>query len=63
MFTELTERTLTTRPLFNGNSQMPEFPFHISQQRVMVGKLFFYTEFVKLHRWVCPHVRHFHLLS
>jgi len=27
------------------------------------GKLFFYTAYVCLHRWVCAHVRHFHLLS
>jgi len=27
------------------------------------GKLFFHTAFVYLHRWVCAHVRHFHLLS
>ena len=30
---------------------------------IFAGKLFFYTAFVQLHRWVCAHVRHFHLLS
>ena len=29
----------------------------------LLGKLFFYTAFVQLHRWVCAHVWHFHLLS
>jgi len=33
---------------------------HFTEVYYLIGKLFSYTVFVMLHRWVCTHVRRFH---